>query len=611
MPAGAPAKTRKAIALRRVIRPAREVQMIQYVPVFARRPWLAALLLVWASGCHSALCPIAVIRSPASWNDGRQSGRRRVRRPRDAGRRAGLRTCRERIATFDNDGTLWAEQPIYFQFAFAIDRVKALAAEHPEWQEKQPFKAVIEGDLEALAASGEKGLLEIGGDPCRHDDRRVLGDRRRLARHGPPSPLRAALHRAGLPADARAAGLPARRAASRPSSSPAAASSSCACSPNTSTASRPSRWSALGRGEVRAGTGRRTGPDEGGQDRFHRRRPGKPVGINRFIGRRPIMAFGNSDGDLQMLQWTTAGDGPRFGLIVHHNDAEREWAYDRDSHIGRLDKALEAAGLEGWVVVSMKDDWQTIFAEHRNEPPSPRVAGRGRDARCGSAGGRHRPRPRADRRPVGLHGRAYLWADPMDGHASVGGTKSDVDLPFNDILKDLSFGAMMRPMSRRAASASASTACMHGSRRTAMWARSRSTLPATPRSSPSRPTTAWSNGTIARRLRAGRCACRRARGRLSLHLPAHRARGARRPDRRPERELGRPADRLAHRAGPLGPLGDRRRGQVGGFGVGSDFTWNVQAFVGYRTTLFGRETTFALGYRALIRTTTTTISSGT
>jgi hypothetical protein len=91
--------------------------------------------------------------------------------------------------------------------------------------------------------------------------------------------------------------------------------------------------------------------------------PGKPVGINRFIGRRPIMAFGNSDGDLQMLQWTTAGDGARFGLIVHHTDAEREWAYDRQSHIGRLDKALDAAGPAGWVVVSMKDDWNTIFAE--------------------------------------------------------------------------------------------------------------------------------------------------------------------------------------------------------------------------------------------------------
>jgi hypothetical protein len=90
--------------------------------------------------------------------------------------------------------------------------------------------------------------------------------------------------------------------------------------------------------------------------------PGKPVGINRFIGRRPIAAFGNSDGDLQMLQWTT-GDGPRFGLIVHHTDAEREWAYDRDAHVGKLDQALDAAGPAGWVVVSMKDDWKTIFAE--------------------------------------------------------------------------------------------------------------------------------------------------------------------------------------------------------------------------------------------------------
>ena len=91
--------------------------------------------------------------------------------------------------------------------------------------------------------------------------------------------------------------------------------------------------------------------------------PGKPVGINRFIGRRPIAAFGNSDGDMQMLQWTTAGDGRRFGLIVHHDDAEREWAYDRNSHIGKLDKALDAAGPAGWIVVSMKDDWATIFPE--------------------------------------------------------------------------------------------------------------------------------------------------------------------------------------------------------------------------------------------------------
>jgi hypothetical protein len=90
--------------------------------------------------------------------------------------------------------------------------------------------------------------------------------------------------------------------------------------------------------------------------------PGKPVGINRFIGRRPIMAFGNSDGDLQMLQWTTAGDGPRFGLIVHHTDGEREWAYDRDSHIGKLDKGLDQADAAGWTVVDMKDDWNTIFA---------------------------------------------------------------------------------------------------------------------------------------------------------------------------------------------------------------------------------------------------------
>ena len=89
--------------------------------------------------------------------------------------------------------------------------------------------------------------------------------------------------------------------------------------------------------------------------------PGKPVGINRFIGRRPIFAFGNSDGDLQMLEWTAAGDGARFMGIVRHTDAEREWAYDRTSSVGRLDEALDEATRKGWTVVDMKNDWLTIY----------------------------------------------------------------------------------------------------------------------------------------------------------------------------------------------------------------------------------------------------------
>jgi len=88
---------------------------------------------------------------------------------------------------------------------------------------------------------------------------------------------------------------------------------------------------------------------------------GKPIAINKFIGRRPLLAFGNSDGDHQMLQWTAAGSGPRFMGLVHHTDAEREWAYDRTSHIGRLDKALDEAQAKGWTVVDMKQDWKTVF----------------------------------------------------------------------------------------------------------------------------------------------------------------------------------------------------------------------------------------------------------
>jgi phosphoglycolate phosphatase-like HAD superfamily hydrolase len=270
----------------------------------------------------------------------------------------------ERIAVFDNDGTLWAEQPIYFQFAFAIDRLKAVAPQHPEWEETQPFKAVLEGDLEALAASGEHGLLEIvmatHAGMTTDDFSAIVAEWLATARH--PRFDRPYTELAYQPMlelldylrdhhfktfivsgggvefmrvfAERVYGIPPEQVVG----------SSGVVKFEMPADGKPVL---LKEPEVEF-------VDDG---------PGKPVGINRFIGRRPVMAFGNSDGDLQMLQWTTAGDGARFGLIVHHTDAEREWAYDRDSHIGRLDKALDEADAKGWTVVDMKKDWKTIFAE--------------------------------------------------------------------------------------------------------------------------------------------------------------------------------------------------------------------------------------------------------
>jgi phosphoglycolate phosphatase-like HAD superfamily hydrolase len=270
----------------------------------------------------------------------------------------------QRIATFDNDGTLWAERPIYFQFAFAMDRVKAQAPEHPEWRDTQPFKAVLEGDLKALAGSGEKGLLEILAAThtgmTTEEFSAIVADWVATARHPrferpytelayqPMLELLGYLRAEGFKTFIVSGGgvefmrVFAERVYGVPPEQVVGSS---------------------GVVKFELGAGGKPVLRKEAKVEFVDDGPGKPVGIDRFIGRRPLMAFGNSDGDLQMLQWTTAGDGPRFGLIVHHTDGAREWAYDRESHIGKLDKALDAAGLAGWVVVSMKDDWKTIFAE--------------------------------------------------------------------------------------------------------------------------------------------------------------------------------------------------------------------------------------------------------
>jgi phosphoglycolate phosphatase-like HAD superfamily hydrolase len=268
----------------------------------------------------------------------------------------------ERIAVFDNDGTLWSEQPIYFQFAFALDRIKAMAPEHPEWRTTQPFKAVLEDDMKTVAASGEKGLVEIllathtGMDTdafsrqvaawlqaARHPR---FGKRYTELVYQPMLELLGFLRRNefktyivsggtiefmrvfaetvyGIPPEQVVGSSFATKYVANHDGKPALL--------------RESRIDFV---------------DDG---------PGKPVGIQKFIGRRPIIAFGNSDGDLQMLQWTAAGTGPRFIAIIHHTDAAREWAYDRASHVGKLDRALDDAAARQWTVVDMKRDWKVIY----------------------------------------------------------------------------------------------------------------------------------------------------------------------------------------------------------------------------------------------------------
>ncbi len=268
----------------------------------------------------------------------------------------------ERIAVFDNDGTLWAEQPAYFQLLFAIDRVRAEAANHPEWATTQPFQAVLENDMEALAAGGEHGLLELvmatHANMTTDEFTRVVTSWLAEAKHpttGKPYTEMVYQPMLELLGYLRANGF-----------------KTYIVSGGGIEFMRP--WTEGVYGippEQVVGSSIKTAFEMTDQGPVLRRLPkidfiddkaGKPVGINSHIGRRPIAAFGNSDGDLQMLQYTAGGDGARFMLYVHHDDAGREWAYDRGSHIGGLDKGLDEAAANGWTVVSMKNDWKRIFS---------------------------------------------------------------------------------------------------------------------------------------------------------------------------------------------------------------------------------------------------------
>ena len=269
----------------------------------------------------------------------------------------------ERMAVFDNDGTLWAEQPMYFQLFFALDRVRTLSPKHPEWKTQEPFASLLKGDVKQALAGGEKAILEIvmatHAGMTTTEFEKTVKDWLATARHPKTKRLYTEMvyqpmleiltylrsndfktfivSGGGIefmrPWTEAVYGIPPEQVVGS--------------SIKTKFEMRPE-------GPVLVRLPKINFIDD---------KEGKPVGINSHIGRRPVAAFGNSDGDLQMLQWTTAGPGTRFGLIVHHTDSEREWAYDRKSHIGRLDKALDEAGAKGWTVVDMKHDWKGIYPQ--------------------------------------------------------------------------------------------------------------------------------------------------------------------------------------------------------------------------------------------------------
>jgi phosphoglycolate phosphatase-like HAD superfamily hydrolase len=267
----------------------------------------------------------------------------------------------DRIAVFDNDGTLWAEQPMYSQLAFALARVKIMAPQHPEWNDKEPFASILAGDLKTALAGGEKAAVEIvmttHSGMTTDEFNQAVKDWLAVARHPrtntpytemvyqPMLELINYLKSNGFKVFiVSGGGVEFMRV-----------------------------WTQQVYGippeQVVGSSGKLKYEVRGGKPilvklpevDFVDDKEGKPVGIEKQIGKRPIAAFGNSDGDFQMLEWTTSGPGPGFGLIVHHDDAVREWAYDRDSHIGQLVRGLDEAPKRGWTVASMKNDWNKIF----------------------------------------------------------------------------------------------------------------------------------------------------------------------------------------------------------------------------------------------------------
>ena len=330
--------------------------------IFDRRIPTAALLLILLIGaCTAARAPEAADPLP-SWNESeaRQAILSFVADVTDPAH-PDFVPAAERVAVFDNDGTLWSEKPTYFQLLFIFDRIRSMAGDHPEWRSTQPFQAVLENDMEALAAAGTEGLVMLAmnaqADLTTDEFAALVADWIATARHPvsgrpftsmvfqPMLELLDYLRANGFgvyivsgggidfmrPWVERVYGVPPE---------------------NVIGSSLELRYEMRGEEPVIM------------RERamhFINDKAGKPVGIQRFIGRRPILAAGNSDGDFEMLEWTTTGDGRRLGLLVHHTDAEREWAYDRESSEGRLDRALDAAPGYGWLVVDMARDWTAVY----------------------------------------------------------------------------------------------------------------------------------------------------------------------------------------------------------------------------------------------------------
>lgn len=336
---------------------------VPFVTVF-RHILLLALLAFVAFPQASALAQSDPL---PSWNDGpvKTSITDFVARVTTQGS-ADFVPVPERIATFDNDGTLWSEQPYYFQLAFALDRVKAMAPAHPEWKTQQPFKALQAKDTKALAASGEKGLLQVmaatHSGMTTEEFAKSVRDWLATARHPRfDRPYDNLIYQPMLEL------LTYLRAKDFKTFIVSGGGVEFMRPWVEKVYGIPPEQVVGSSGIVKFQIGPEGKPAlvKLAKIEFVDDGSGKPVGINRFIGRRPIFAFGNSDGDLQMLQWTTAGSGSRFAGIVRHTDAEREYAYDRKSKIGKLDKALDEATARGWTVVDMKRDWKVIYPFER------------------------------------------------------------------------------------------------------------------------------------------------------------------------------------------------------------------------------------------------------
>jgi hypothetical protein len=321
---------------------------------------LAVIAMLVSTGCERQE-QYGISDPLASWNEGvaKQSIMDFVKQVTDESSSSYV-PVPDRIAVFDNDGTLWSERPVYFQLYFTIHRVKALAPQHPEWKTQQPFKAVLENDMNALVASGKKGLFKLllatHAGMTTAEFEQIVTEWMNTAKHATTGKLHKEMvyqpmlelldylrangfktyivSAGGIefmrPWTEEVYGIPPERV--------------FGSSIKTKLELRDGKPVLVRLPELD----------------FIDDKAAKPVGIHRFIGKRPIAAFGNSDGDLQMLQWTAAGDGARLMLYVHHTDAEREWAYDRNSHVGRFDKGLDEAREKGWTVVDMKKDWKVI-----------------------------------------------------------------------------------------------------------------------------------------------------------------------------------------------------------------------------------------------------------